>query len=342
MPSVLTEHVRNYGPASDPTGEVLPVLERLLRYRMRQKNLLSAPPEFLGYPGVANWSDPDAFEDITCDCYLFAIAQRIAALQEQLKTKPNIDGLISRNVANFLLHRQRKQDPMGYAVFRNVRAAVKDAAAENELLLTRLQGNKLCAQSILRFGGDRSAQPAARELITTLWDKVWEREDPLPQLTQMSEAGREVVRGYLQELSAAGVKAVQWGDLIEVIAARVRSDWKARHAAPASELAWEEDEFANLVRMVWPDEELETRERWEKFKREIPERIARLDRQARVRKRLAFVFDALVRAAESGNASPPSQAELIEQTGIPRATMSDCIRELRTIMLELDARNSDS
>lgn len=150
MASVLTEHVRTFGPTSDPTGQVLPAMERLLRYRMRQKNLLSAPPEFLGYPAVANWSAPGAFEDIVVDCYIFAIAQRVTALQNQLRIKPNVDGLISRNVANFLLERQRKHDPIGYAVFGNVRGAAQDAGDAGEVVVD-CRGDKLNSQSVLWF-----------------------------------------------------------------------------------------------------------------------------------------------------------------------------------------------
>jgi hypothetical protein len=79
---------------------------------------------------VADWSQRDAFEDILLDCYKFAILDRLTALQEQLKIKPNVDGLISRNVSNFLLERQRKHDPIGYAVFLNVHDAVNELEAQ--------------------------------------------------------------------------------------------------------------------------------------------------------------------------------------------------------------------
>ena len=52
MASILTEHVRQFGADSDPTDRILPELERLLKQRMRRKNLLSAPPSFLGYVGI--------------------------------------------------------------------------------------------------------------------------------------------------------------------------------------------------------------------------------------------------------------------------------------------------
>jgi hypothetical protein len=343
MASVLTEHVRTFGPTSDPTGQVLPALERLLRYRMRQKNLLSAPPEFLGYPTVANWSAPDAFEDIVVDCYIFAIAQRITALQNQLRIKPNVDGLISRNVANFLLERQRKHDPIGYAVFGNVCGAAQDAAAAEEIQLENLDRGKLCSQSILRLGGSPSTAPATRAQIRTRLDTAAGWADNVRWLTETTEEGRDWVRGFLRGFPAAGITAVVCGDLVDVVAARVRSDWRARHAEPSSELAREgDDEFATTVRMVWPDVGIEARERWEQLKRVIPERIAGLDRQTRVRERLAVVFAALVRAVESGGAAPPTQADLIERTGIPRATLSDDMRVLREIVSGFDAQKSDA
>ena len=106
MASVLSEHVRTFGATSDPSAQVLPELQRILRYRMREKNLLSAPPAYLGYPGIPSWTDPNAFEDIIADCYIFAVLQRLVSLQNQLKIKPNVDGLIFRNVDNFLIEKE--------------------------------------------------------------------------------------------------------------------------------------------------------------------------------------------------------------------------------------------
>ena len=51
MASIFTEHVRQFRADSDLATRVLPDLERLLKQRMRRKNLLSAPPAYLGYAG---------------------------------------------------------------------------------------------------------------------------------------------------------------------------------------------------------------------------------------------------------------------------------------------------
>lgn len=343
MESVLTKHVRTFSPTSDPTGQVYPELEGLLRLHMRKKNLLAAPPEYLGYSGLANWSVPGAFEEILHECYLFAIVVRIKSLRNQLLVKPNVDGLISQNVANFLMERQRKQDPIGYAVFGNVRAAAQDAAAAQELRLENLKGEKVGNETILRLGTGPPAAAATLAQIRSQLDLAAGWEDAVRWLTKTTEKGQAWVRGLLREFPAAGITAVTCGDLIAVVAGRVRSDGRARHAEPSSELAREgDDEFATTVRMVWPDDGIESRERWELLKHVIPQRIAALDRQERVRESLGIVFRALVRAVESGGANPPSQAELIKLTGMPRATLSDGIRVLREIFSEFKAQNPDS
>jgi hypothetical protein len=350
MASVLTEHVRTFSEASDPTQEVLQELKRLLRYHMKRKNLLFAPPEILGYPEVTNWSAKNAFDDILVDCYKFAILDRLTALQSQLRTKPNVNGLISRNVASFLLERQRKYDLIGYAVFANVREAVNDLESQPSptqpaLTITNRVQRKLTSRSILRWGGDHSAQLATSQQIREQLERVSGWTDAVKWLTEMSEEGRAWVRGFLGSLPAAGINAVLVGDLVDVLASRVRLDWRSLHATPARELALERfdetgKDCVQMVRIIMPDDSIESRERWEQLKRIIPQRIASLNRQARVRERLAKVFDALVRVIDSG-AEPPTQAELGEQTGIARATLSDDMRLLREIIAELNTQNSD-
>src|SRR5438876_634399 len=130
MGSVFTNHVRHFNAASDPADKVLPALERLLRQRMRRRNLMAAP-SYLGYT-VSSWDAPGAFDDVVPDCYIFAIIDRLDSLRKQLRLRSNIDGVITRNVDNFLTERQRHYDPTGYAVYRNVKAAALRASATQE------------------------------------------------------------------------------------------------------------------------------------------------------------------------------------------------------------------
>jgi hypothetical protein len=168
------------------------------------------------------------------------------------------------------------------------------------------------------------------------WAKV------LPDLIRVTEEGQEWVIEFLDRLRRMGVSAVRCGDLVSALAARAREDRAARRTAPDQGLAYEGDEdFAAVVRMVWPDQGFEDRDRWEALKRQIADRIAGLDRQQRVLERLMAVFEGLVQAIEEGGATPPTQAELIERLGIPRATLSDDFRTLREIVGEMTAENTE-
>jgi hypothetical protein len=353
MDSVLTNHVRDFGNSSDPAEQVLPALQRLLRRHMRRRNLLAASPGVVGCRDVRDWSAPGAFEDIVADCYLFAILKRLTALQEQLKVKPNVDGLISRNVASFLRARQKRHDPIGYAVFGNVEGAILEAGTA--ALDNRGRKNLHCESVIRLQGDDRNLPAAAIELLNQAvkesvgWDKA------LPYLTETTEEGRQWVLGFLGQLKASGVAAVRCGDLVNALARRARAEWMGRHGDPAAEFGSEESadldaaltpcpssggkKERSVVRMVWPDEGLDTREHWEWLKRQVPQRIARIKRQPRVRKRLAMVFEALVQAVEEGGREPPTQADLMQRTGLARATLCRDFRSLREIILEFDPEN---
>jgi hypothetical protein len=343
MASILTDHVRDFGPDSDPEARVLPEIGRLLRQRMRRKNLLLAPPSYLGYHGVANWQGAGAFDDITVDCYIYAVLARIEGLRNQLRARPNIDGLIVRNVDNFLLERQRRHDPVGYAIFQNVAGAVRAEAVMGHLAVEGATDGRLHSSSVLRLDPSQlDAQAVDRLQIEQALIQVLETAKVPQGLISVSEEGQEWAQNFLVRLREIGVAAVRCGDVVAVAAARAREDRPLPRAAPDQRFAFEGDEdYTALVRMVWPDQALEHRDNWEALKRQIADRIAGLNRQQRVRERLLSVFEGLVQAIEEGPASPPSQAELVERLGIPRATLSDDFRLLGEIISSLIEKNPE-
>ena len=342
MPSLLTEHVRSFAAESKPADGVLPEIERLLRYHMRNKRLLSLPPHRLGYSGAPSWTTPGALEDIVVDCYIFAVLDRLTALQNQLRLKPNVDGLISRNVSNFLIERRRRHDPIGYAVFGTVCGAVRMALAAKAATVDSAAGEKPNTSTVVRLYWESSpaAPVVAPEALRPAVASAAGWSAALAHLTETTEEGREWLFSFLLDLPRQGVSAVRLGDLAAALAERVRADWQARHGEPGAVGREMQDEVVATVRIVMPNDELESRDRWELIKRVVPERIARLDRQERVRSRLAAVFAALVAAVEAGDSST-SQADLIARTGVPRATLSDDFRVLREIVSNLDEKNSE-
>lgn len=329
----FTEHVRAFGRDCDPEACVVRRLEGLLRRRMLQRNLLSSPPAYLGYD-IPTWHADGAFDDIVVDCYLFAVARRIEGLRNRLRTQDNIDGFVARNVNNFLTERQRRRDPIGYAVFGNVEGAASDVFAEGRVSITGVEDGRLCGESVFHLDPTRPREnPCAPERLGEAVAEARDWSDALADLTSTTEGGRAWVATFLRQLGAAGVVCVRVADLVSAIASRARADWAVRHAAPG-ELSYEgEGGRSGVTRLVWPSEATELAEVLERLRRVVPGRIA-LEGQRRVRERLAMVFQQWLVMIEESGADKLDQAELAERLDMPETTLSDYLVRLRRILAD--------
>ncbi len=136
--SVFTRFLRNLEPErplereNRDFDEVWTALRRLLVSELKRRSLWSLPPAFLGIYGCVTWADPDAVEELVADCFVFTFAERFRSLKAQLRTKPDIEGLVLRNVRNFLHETQRRHDPVGFRVFTVLRSAVRNALSAGD------------------------------------------------------------------------------------------------------------------------------------------------------------------------------------------------------------------
>jgi len=108
-------------------------LAQVLRQEMGRRGLWSAPPTFLGTYGWQSWRQPGALEDVTNQCFTYVFVQRLRSLKAQLEIKDNIDGLVFRNVRNFLHDLQKRHDPVGYRAYEILHRAVETALDEGSL-----------------------------------------------------------------------------------------------------------------------------------------------------------------------------------------------------------------
>lgn len=337
----FTDHVRTFGRDCDPEACVLPRLEKLLKQRMRRRGLLSLPPGFLGY-GAPTWEADGAWEDIVVDCYLFALVRRIEGLRNQLRVRPNIDGLITRNVDNFLFERQSRRDPIGYAVFENLESAVADLATSGKASVAGIEEGRLHCAAIVRLGAASAAStPCEAERLRQAVADAAGWGDALAHLVTTSDGGREWMIGFLNRIEAVGMGCFRVSDLVSAIAVPARDDWAAKNALPASELGYEgQDEAQRLVRLVWPDDGTDTTDVFEMLKRVVPERIAN-EQQARVRKGLTAVFEEWIKTIEDEGVGRPNQAELARRLTMSAKTLSDYLQRLRAILREILAEKPD-
>ena len=220
-----------------------------------RRNLLSAPPAWLGYD-IPNWSGDAAFEDIVADCYIFAVASRIEGLHNQLRVRASIDGLITRNVDNFLSERQSRRDPIGYAVFGNLEMAVADLTASGQAFVDELEDHRLKSASVIRLeSGPTTAllcDPA--RLHEAVADASgW--SEALAGLISTSDEGRTWMSDFLRSLRVREIRCFRVTDIVSAVAGRARKEWSLQHATPSKELVRQgDDDVRRLVRLVWPEE----------------------------------------------------------------------------------------
>ncbi|HEY0782848.1 MAG TPA: hypothetical protein VGE98_10355, partial [Thermoanaerobaculia bacterium] len=219
--SGFTRFLRNLEPGRplDPEGrefeEVWTALRRLLVSELKRRSLWSLPPACLGVYGCAAWSEPEAVEELVADCFTFIFAERFRSLKAQLRAKADIEGLVLRNVRNFLYETQKRHDPIGFRVFTVLRSAVRDGLSAGELQV--IAGSPAVQHdTVLAF---RTAEPAAaaagREELrphALAWN-----DDLLPGL--ITARGWDVrhvtarLTRHLQRLPASDVHAFRFRDL---------------------------------------------------------------------------------------------------------------------------------
>lgn len=350
-PRVFTEYVRALG-AGEPLDsglvrDLLGALRSALRNELKRRGLWESPPSFLGIYGWEKWESTafdqeSALEELVAECYTYIFVSRLRALQAQLKSKPNIDGLVFLNVRHFLHERQKEHDPLGSQVFEVLQSAVRLAVEQGELRV--LEGDeRIRNDTVLGFGPEGDATQPPRDRIAALV-RSW-NDKLLPDLVTLRGRRQEEVverlRGRLPDLHREGIAVVRFKDLVDPLKADVRARWTELLHRAQGELApqGEGEGAREVVRLSPPDTRVEERQFFRKLVDCVLTGLRRLDVNEKTRGYLATLWQFLrIQASEGaeerGPASrldsalkadleaedreQPSQRKLAELLGIPR------------------------
>ena len=242
---VFTAYVRQLADSGDSLelddyNETIEHLRALLVTEMRRRGLWTAPPSYLGLIASrsTNWYDHDrsALEELTHDAYTYIFVDRLRGLVSQLKLKPNIRGLVVRNVRQFLTDRQRKADPIGYRIFGRLKQAVERLLELGRLFLLGLVSQpkaskkkpKINNASILSFLQKLPPIPTPSDLAEPVarWN-----DDLLPELVTAEGRSLPAVVERLSEavgtLPKAGIQAFRMDQLAKAL----KDDTRRRLAA---------------------------------------------------------------------------------------------------------------
>jgi hypothetical protein len=333
----LTDHFRRLDSNGFPDEAFLVELARLLRARLRRAEMWDQPPAYLGYPEYADWrvafSEGDAVAAPTLDCYFEAIAKRYASLRNQLQLKENINGLIALNVDRFILARQKKDDPIGYSVFKNLQAALHAMIDNGEIHTDQPSQPKLSNSSLLSF--TIGATPASREQLENAFSTSPEWDNALPRQAKKGNGAQQLLRTCLLALPAAGVSAFSLGALAAVLKQKVRDSHALRNRPPDSEVIPKDGPdhaVSELIRIVWPTPRYkeEEEESWAKLQRCVQNAIERTG-QPRTADGLRRLFKELTELAQS-DAEIPSWAELARSLGVRHTTLWDHLQRLKQLV----------
>ncbi len=352
--ATFTAHVRAlvHGDAI-PADDLAPMWTKLrcaVLAELRLRGLYQAPPRYLGIYGTARWT-PSTLEDLLVDCYSAAFLQRLRSLKGQLEVRRDIDGLIFRNIRNYLHDRQKKHDPLGFRVFNLLRSAVRAAVEVGELHV--LAGSSDIGSTTV-LGRDAAAatpeakvdvdsQPALEKLeaLTVRWN-----DDLLPDLvTALGRSQKRVVaqlHQHLRDLTMChGIEAFRFRALCSSLKKDARSRWKA---------AWQDEQGQIVVSDLGareflmacrrrPGKALEDRDQFEKLVQGVTAGLDRLDLDAVSRDYLRRLWtfyrchaaDIPMPSQDDTDATArvPSQRKLSRLLGIPRDRLPPLHRLLR-------------
>ncbi len=368
----FTRYVEALEPHREPALERFDEMWRALRgalvRELQRRSLWLCSPSFLGVYGWESWQSEDggagregcALEELLADCYAFIFLQRLPRLQAQLALKPNIDGFVFLYLRNYVHDRQKHHDPMGFRIFKVLRAAVREAVEAGELHV--LAGdNKISNSTVLGVDEGEPSEATLGELQSLVgrWN-----DELLPDLvTAGGTVYRQMLtalRRRLLDLEAAGVRSLRFKELADAVKNDVRLRWAALYeqaegeTSPGLKGSAESQDggspYPRRVRLVEPGTGFEDMQAFVSLIGCVSETLDRYAGPPRARHYLLTLWGFLrTHANDEGDDTVPSNRRLAGLLRIPRErfpglwkTLDGSIRNCQAALSGVPARRRPS
>lgn len=345
----LTTYVRQLGDTLQPVSG--PVFERFwhafrqsLKQDLHRRGLWESPPRFVGIEAGDAWNE-EALEELATEGYLF-LMQRIRALHQHLKLKPNIDGLVRLNIRHFLYERQKRADPLGFRIFDITRYAVRQATASGDLRV--VAGDPRIENSTLLEPSGSLASKNAPEPGTRLEDRCRGFADALmPDLLLANGKRRLAVADRLAEslatLSRREVGTLSFKTLVDGLKAAVRVRWRAVFVheyggEPSDKEVRPDRDFRARPAVpdraaVLPRVDFEDEESFRALTRAVSRAVEAAPASNQHRRYLPRLWEFLrTSSADPGTAAIPSRRRVAELLEIPRYLLPQLYGQLGEIV----------
>lgn len=327
----FTEHVRtltlaNRAPA-ELSLEFFDKLRSAVVGELRRRSLWGLRPARLGVYGAASWSEPGALDELVADCYVAAVLERLPSLAAQLRRKDNIEGLVFRNIGNYLYEQQRRHDPLGFRTFNVLQRSARRAIRGGRLRV--LAGDRAVRNSTVLGPVSESApesdEPFAERVqdIVPAWidDRIW------PDLVTARGRALDSVETRLAERLEELVKLatqVRFRDVVTPLKNETRRRWQALWSHSGDRAQDEDGEVFRVVRRLQPCFGYEERQELDKLLDCIDEAIERAAETPVTSEYLWRLWSFLrFRVADDDCEEAPSRRRIAELLEIPRNRMAD-------------------
>lgn len=305
--------------------------------RLRSRGLWSAPLAYLDYPELESWARPEDLTVLALDCVEYAVVRRARSLAAKLELYGNVDPLVLSNVGHFLTARQKRADPVGYAVYANVIAAARLLHGAGRV---EIDGDRVDTKCLVRAP---NASGAAVLIAGTLRDRLAAGADYHALIDGLSRISKTVQTLLAEAITVAlGADDGAWRvrDLISATRDEVRAAWRAKSEANGEPWGVELDGRGGVVRVpiaVMPEPKNgDLAQLVARVEAGIDSMVGQKRKQDGVRK----IFREMVDALETACAEElPSQAEIARRLGWPKSTVADRFSVLRSI---IEVANSDA
>jgi len=332
-------------------------LRKILRVELDRRGLLRVSPACLGVFGWDNWTNPeggssDALDELAADCYTFTFVRRLQALKAQLLVKPNIEGLVVRNVRNFLYDRNKRFDPIGFRIFEAIQKAVRTAVGDGRLWI--IEGELRVGSSTVFCAAREDTEEvtvfATTESVETLASLL--ANELMPELvTARGKARASTLAALSDQLSHRLTihpepQAYRFQEFVAAFKSEVRSRWFALLEDDLGETSLQEsdDGSPERVRSVIHESDLEDRDWVARLSTSVDRVLDRLEERDDTRRDTRKYLDRLWYYARGVALEPgwepdtaPSRRQLARELEIPRDRLNELGQQLRDIVEQVRA-----
>jgi hypothetical protein len=333
----FSTYVRSLDSRGEPSLEIFEdawrKLSRILRSELRRRSLMHAPPSFLGIYGSKDWfSGSGALQELVQDCFTSVLVERLHLLRALLEKVEHVEGIVFGYICNFLHDRHRQHDPLGYRVFKVLRAAVRQGIAEGTFDV--LAGDsRIRNDSVVASAPGACLQDAAADL--TVLVKTWDSSFLCDLVTATPKELAQVSKTLCADLAGLETGVFRFGDLVRVTRNEVRTRREALWWSDEGETATEGvGEGRESVRCV-PLQDCGGWLYFEQLWGWVSEQLRGEDKTRRTRQHLDKLWG-FVRywLQEAGEETLPAARELERLLGIPRKRIPELLVILRHLLSE--------